>query len=74
MKIVALLPMKGISERVPSKNLKSFNGKPLYHIVMNTLLKSKYINKVYVNTDGAQLKKDINTNFKEDSIIEIYFK
>ena len=69
MKIVALLPMKGISERVPSKNLKSFNGKPLYHIVMNTLLKSKYINKVYVNTDGAQLKKDINTNFKEEAIV-----
>jgi CMP-N-acetylneuraminic acid synthetase len=42
-KVVALLPMKGTSERVPNKNLKIFNGKPLYHIVMNTLLKSKFI-------------------------------
>ena len=69
MKIVALLPMKGVSERVPSKNLKLFNGKPLYHIVMNTLLKSKYINQIYVNTDGDQLKKDISSNFKGDAKI-----
>jgi CMP-N-acetylneuraminic acid synthetase len=69
MKIVALLPMKGISERVPSKNLKPFNGKPLYHIIMNTLLKSKYINQVYVNTDGDQLKTDIITNFPKNAIV-----
>jgi CMP-N-acetylneuraminic acid synthetase len=69
MKIVALLPMKGVSERVPNKNLKLFNGKPLYHIIMNTLLKSKYINQVYVNTDGAQLKTDISTNFKREAIV-----
>jgi CMP-N-acetylneuraminic acid synthetase len=69
MKILALLPMKGISERVPSKNLKPFNGKPLYHIIMNTLLKSKYINQVYVNTDGDQLKTDIITNFPKNAIV-----
>lgn len=63
MKIVALMPMKGTSERVPNKNLKSFNGKPLYHIVMETLLKSKYVNQVVVNTDGEYLKKDILTSF-----------
>lgn len=65
MKIVALLPMKGMSERVPNKNLKSFNGKPLYHIIMNTLLKSKFITKIVVNTDGAELKSDILNNFNE---------
>ncbi|WP_343329137.1 acylneuraminate cytidylyltransferase family protein [Polaribacter staleyi] len=66
MKIIALLPMKGISERVPSKNLKLFNGRPLYHIITNTLLKSKYINEIYINTDGEQLKTDIITNFKDN--------
>jgi CMP-N-acetylneuraminic acid synthetase len=64
-KVVALLPMKGISERVPNKNLKNFNGKPLYHIVMNSLLKSKYIDLVIVNTDSEFLKSDILLNFKE---------
>lgn len=63
MKIVALLPMKEVSERVPNKNLKDFNGKPLYHVIMKTLLKSKYIDEVYVNTDGEKLKTDISKNF-----------
>lgn len=71
MKIVALLPMKGVSERVPSKNLRSFNGKPLYHIIMNTLTQSKYIDEIYVNTDGEKLKADIQSNFnKKTKIID----
>lgn len=69
MKIVALLPMKGTSERVPNKNLKIFNGKPLYHIIMDTLLKSKYIETVVVNTDSEVLKTDILSNFKDRVII-----
>ena len=63
MNIVALLPMKGTSERVPNKNLKNFNGVPLYHIVMSTLLKSVYIDNIYVNTDSSFLKEDILNNF-----------
>lgn len=63
MNIVALLPMKGTSERVPNKNLKNFNGVPLYHIVMSTLLKSGYIDNIYVNTDSSFLKEDILNNF-----------
>ncbi|MGB0879386.1 MAG: cytidylyltransferase domain-containing protein [Polaribacter sp.] len=64
-RIVALLPMKGTSERVPNKNLKEFNGKPLYHIIMNTLLKSKYIDTIVINTDSEFLKSDILSNYKE---------
>jgi CMP-N-acetylneuraminic acid synthetase len=64
-RIIALLPMKGTSERVPNKNLKNFNGKPLYHIILNTLLKSKYIKGIVINTDGKQLKSDILANFKD---------
>lgn len=65
LKIIALMPMKGTSERVPNKNLKIFNGKPLYHVVMDTLLESKYISNVVVNTDGEKLKLDILSNYKE---------
>jgi len=67
--IIALLPMKGNSERVPDKNLKSFCGKPLYHRVIEVLLGSKYINKVIVNTDSERIKEDIGSNFKENVII-----
>ena len=69
MKIVALLPMKGNSERVPNKNLKDFSGKPLYHRVMETLLSSSYINYVVVNTDSEAIKSDISKNFDDRVII-----
>lgn len=64
-KVVALLPMKGVSERVPNKNLRNFNGKPLFHVVLNSLLKSKYIKSVVINTDSALLKENIKINFPE---------
>lgn len=68
-KIVALLPMKGNSERVPNKNIKKFAGKPLYHRTMEVLLSSRYIDKVIVNTDSAALKQDLLNCFSDKVII-----
>jgi CMP-N-acetylneuraminic acid synthetase len=68
-KIVALLPMKGNSERVPNKNIKDFAGKPLYHRTMEVLLSSRYIDKVIVNTDSDLIKKDLLKFFSEKVII-----
>ncbi len=65
LKIVALLPMKGHSERVPNKNLKSFGGIPLYHAVVKTLMNSKFISYVVINTDSDNIKDDIKSNFPE---------
>lgn len=67
--IIALLPMKGNSERVPDKNLKSFCGRPLYHRVLDVLLQSKYITKVIVNTDSQRIKDDINSAYNEKVIV-----
>ena len=64
-KIAALLPMKGNSERVPNKNLKYFNGQPLFHRIMETLTNSKFIDKVIINTDSDQIKKNALDNFGE---------
>jgi len=69
MKIIALLPMKGNSERVPNKNLKLFVGKPLYHRVMETLISSKYIDKVVVNTDSEIIKEDLKKHFEDNVIV-----
>ena len=62
-KITALLPMRGTSERVPNKNMKNFNGKPLYYAVMETLLKSKYIYKIVIDTDSPTISEDAKGNF-----------
>ena len=62
MNITLLLPMKGNSERVPNKNLKLFNGKPLFHAIMDELITSKYIKKVIINTDSDLIAESaINT-------------
>jgi len=69
IKIIALLPMKGNSERVPDKNLKNFCGAPLYKRVLETLLESKYISQVIVNTDSDRIIGDIKASFGSQVII-----
>ena len=69
-KIIALLPMKGHSERVPNKNLKLFYGKPLYHSTMNQLLLTKTIGMIVVDTDSIAIKDDINKEFNDITIID----
>ena len=63
--ITALVPMKGHSERVPNKNLKQFAGRPLYHAILDTLLKVSTIGKVLINSDSEEIRKDLNTRYAE---------
>ena len=70
MNIAVLLPMKGNSERVPNKNLKLFNGKPLFHAVIDELNKSKYINKVIINTDSDLIANSAINTF--ESLVSIH--
>jgi CMP-N-acetylneuraminic acid synthetase len=63
--IIALVPMKGNSERVPSKNLKLFIDKPLYHAICHQVIKSKYINAVIINTDSPLITEDVNEYFAD---------
>lgn len=70
MKVTALLPMKGNSERVKNKNMRDFAGKPLYHAVMNVLLQCRNIDKVVINTDSEIIKNDALKNFDRVQIID----
>lgn len=54
-KIVALLPMKANSSRVPGKNFKDFCGKPLFRWVLDSLLSVSEIDKVIINTDAKDI-------------------
>lgn len=69
MKVKALLPMKGNSERVKNKNMKNFNGEPLYHAVIKSLLSSKYIECVVINTDSEIIAEDARRNFGDRVLI-----
>ena len=49
-KIVALLPMRHDSKRVPGKNFRLMCGKPLYAHIIETLLSVESISQVVVDT------------------------
>jgi N-acylneuraminate cytidylyltransferase len=68
--IVALVPMKGHSERVPNKNLRPFCGKPLCHWIITRLQKSRYVRDIAVNTDSKEIAENINDNFNGVKIID----
>lgn len=68
--ITALLPMKGHSERVPNKNLRDFCARPLYHHVMDSLLASKHIKQVVINTDSETIAGDAKKHFGRVRIID----
>ena len=49
MKVVALIPIKLGSKRVPGKNIKPFfDGTPLMHFIQKACLEAKNIDEVYV--------------------------
>jgi CMP-N-acetylneuraminic acid synthetase len=54
-RIVALLPMKAHSERVSGKNFRSFNGRPLFRWILDTLLAVDEIDEIVINTDARTI-------------------
>lgn len=54
-KLVALLPIKANSERVPGKNFRNFAGRPLFLWILDTLLTVEAIELVVINTDASEL-------------------
>jgi CMP-N-acetylneuraminic acid synthetase len=69
-KLIALLPMKGHSERVPNKNLRDFCGRPLYHRVMESLLASGHVAQVAIDTDSEAIAADAVKQFDRVTIID----
>jgi len=61
--IKALLFMKHHSERVPRKNIRDFCGKPLFHWIIESLGRSKYINEIIINTDSQEIANNANEYF-----------
>lgn len=56
MKIVALVPIKLNSERVKEKNIRRFHdGKPLVQFILESLVKSKRVDGVYVYCSSERI-------------------
>ena len=56
MKIVAVVPAKGVSQRLENKNLYKINGATLIERACQKLLASKYIDAVYLDSESEAIK------------------
>jgi CMP-N-acetylneuraminic acid synthetase len=69
-KIVALVPMRHNSQRVPGKNYRVLAGKPLFQHMIETLLSVPEISEVVVDTDSAPVMEGLQAHFPQVTIIE----
>ena len=68
--IVALVPMRHHSERVPGKNYRVLAGKPLYGYIIETLLTCPEINQIVVNTDSPTIEEGISDQYPSVKLIQ----
>jgi len=54
---IAIIPARGVSKRIPKKNIKDFLGKPIIAYSIEIAISCKLFNKVIVSTDDQQIKK-----------------
>jgi len=54
-KIIGIVPARIGSKGLKFKNLKKLNSKPLIYWSIKTLKKSKYLDKIIINTDSAKI-------------------
>ncbi len=69
MNIVALVPMRHHSQRVPGKNYRPLAGKPLFHHIIETLLAVPQINQIVVDTDSDEVMDGLRQHFPTVNII-----
>jgi len=68
--LVALVPMRHESERVPGKNFRLFAGRPLYHHIIKAVSKCKLINEVVIDTDSPVIMEDARQCFPHVRVVE----
>jgi CMP-N-acetylneuraminic acid synthetase len=69
MKLIALVPMRHHSQRVPGKNYRDLAGKPLYQYIVETLLTVPEVNEIVVDTDSDPVMDGLRENFPQVKII-----
>jgi CMP-N-acetylneuraminic acid synthetase len=69
-KIVALVPMRHHSQRVPGKNYRPLAGKPLFHHILNVLRASPLISQIVVDTDSPDVIEGIHLHFPDVIVLE----
>ena len=70
-KIVALMPMRHRSERVPGKNYRPFgDGKPLFHHMVDVMLACPLVEKIVIDTDSPDIKEQCAEKYPQVIVLE----
>ena len=67
--IIALVPMRHHSQRVPGKNYRLLAGKPLYQHIIETLIAVPEIDRIVVDTDSEPVMEGLRQRFPQVTVI-----
>ena len=69
--------MKGISERVPGKNMRQLCDRPLFHWILDALNESNVIDEIIINTDSVEIAEsarkyfDVTIHMRPDYLLNL---
>jgi N-acylneuraminate cytidylyltransferase len=63
MRWVALMPLRGGSRSIPSKNLKRLAGRPLFAWSLEAAVESGCFDELYVSTDAPEIGRAVEDEF-----------
>ncbi len=69
-KIIALVPMRHHSQRVPGKNYRPLAGRPLYQHIIDALLACPEIAQVVVDTDSPPVMDGLRRDYPQVLVLE----
>jgi len=69
-RLVALVPMRHHSQRVPGKNFRPLVGKPLFQHIIETLLAVPEIGEILVDTDSQPVMDGLGRDFPKVRVID----
>lgn len=70
LSVVALVPMRHHSARVPGKNFRELGGMPLYHHIVRTLMECPSISQIVIDTDSDVIRENAQSTFPQVKILE----
>ncbi|MFO3797809.1 MAG: cytidylyltransferase domain-containing protein, partial [Anaerolineales bacterium] len=70
MTLIALVPMRHHSQRVPGKNYRPLAGKPLFSYIIEALLAIPEIDRIVVDTDSEIVMDGLRAAFPQVAILE----
>lgn len=70
MNVVAFVPIRHRSSRVPGKNYRLLDGRPLFHHIILTLLECPEVFQIAIDTDSPVVKEQCESLFPSIRVID----